>query len=113
MTKSLTGIDGPLDALPDSDCFRGLVICPESTASRKNVATRIDGRGERRAGDRERGAGRKSMNFTAGIRKVALGALAVSSLFAGGNAASAFLLLTLIVAPGMIACSDSGTKPTA
>jgi hypothetical protein len=43
MTRSLRGTDGPLDALPNSDGFRDLVICPESAASRKNVATRIEG----------------------------------------------------------------------
>jgi hypothetical protein len=89
MTRSLRGKDGQLDALPNSDGFRDLVIRPESAESTKNVATRVDGRSKRHAEGKQPSAGRKSMNRTAGIRKVALGALAVSSLFAGGSAAFA------------------------
>src|SRR5271166_2837572 len=85
----MRGTNGRPDSLSDGDCFRGLVIRPESSEITKNVATRIDGRGEGRADDGERAARREHMNFAAVIRKVALGALAVSSLFAGGSAASA------------------------
>jgi hypothetical protein len=87
MTRSLRGKDGRLDALPNSDGFRDLVIRPESAKSTKNVAPRIEGRGEKHAEGREHAAARESMNRTAGLRKVALGALAASSLFAGGSAA--------------------------
>ena len=73
MTRFSEGTNGRLDALRNGDCLRGFVIRRESATSRKKVARRTEGRGEGHAEDRERATRGERMNFSAGVREVALG----------------------------------------
>jgi hypothetical protein len=77
--------DGRLDTPLDGDCLRGLIILHESATGTKKVATRTAGRCEGRMQEGERAGGGRRMNFTAGVRKVALGRLTVSSFLLGRN----------------------------